>query len=96
VSLDLIKLVIVKLYFILVTFGAKWNQSLIFNFKFLISNFINIFRFGVLQAQIGLAMLLNNFKFETCSKTVNSIEFKRFMPHVLSPIGGINLKVSKI
>nr|AHJ10936.1 cytochrome P450 6FX1 [Chironomus kiiensis] len=53
-------------------------------------------RFGVVQAQIGLAMLLNNFKFETCSKTVNPIEFKKFSNIMLSPIGGINLKVSKI
>ncbi|XP_070492748.1 cytochrome P450 6a22-like [Chironomus tepperi] len=53
-------------------------------------------RFGIVQAQIGLAMLLMNFKFETCSKTVNPIEFKKFSTIMLSPIGGINLKVSKI
>lgn len=35
-------------------------------------------RFGIMQAKIGLAMLLNNFKFEPCSRSVFSDARKNF------------------
>lgn len=53
-------------------------------------------RFGVMQAKIGLAMLLNNFKFEPCLRTVNPIEFAKEIPLILTPKHGVYLKVTKL
>ncbi|CAO1392675.1 unnamed protein product [Diamesa serratosioi] len=52
-------------------------------------------RFGMMQAKIGLAMLLQNFKFETCSKSVIPIEFDSKV-FILTPKNGVWLKVTKI
>jgi cytochrome P450 family 6 len=52
-------------------------------------------RFGMMQARIGLAMLLNNYTFSTCSKTVVPLEFK-VESFVLSPKNGLWLNVEKI
>jgi cytochrome P450 family 6 len=49
-----------------------------------------------LQAKIGLAMILKNFKFETCEKTPDVLEYKKKMTIMLSAEGGIVLKVTKI
>jgi cytochrome P450 family 6 len=52
-------------------------------------------RFGMMQARIGLAMLLNNYKFSTCSKSVIPLEIK-VGSFVLNPKNGLWLKVEKI
>jgi cytochrome P450 family 6 len=52
-------------------------------------------RFGLMQARIGLAMLLNNFKFELSDKSSGTLEFAKETP-ILTPIGGIWLKAEKL
>ena len=52
-------------------------------------------RFGIMQAKIGLAMLLNNYKFEPCSRSVNPIEFANNV-FILTPKDGVYLKVTKV
>lgn len=52
-------------------------------------------RFGKMQARLGLAMLINSFKFSICEKTevpIN-IDKKNF---IYSSKGGIYLKVEKL
>lgn len=49
-----------------------------------------------MQAKIGLAMLLKNFRFETSSKTKTPLTFKKNLHILLSPENGIQLKVVKI
>jgi cytochrome P450 family 6 len=49
-----------------------------------------------MQAKIGLAMLLKNFKFEVCKKTENPIQFFKNATIMLMPLNGIHLKVTKI
>ncbi|XP_011638474.1 probable cytochrome P450 6a14 [Pogonomyrmex barbatus] len=52
-------------------------------------------RFAIYQSKIGLIKMLRNYKVETCEKTV-----KRYIndpkTFILSPIGGIHLKIVKI
>jgi cytochrome P450 family 6 len=52
-------------------------------------------RFGLMQARIGLAMLLNNFRFELSDKSSGTLQFAKNTP-ILSPIGGIWLKAEKL
>lgn len=52
-------------------------------------------RFGMMQARIGLAILLNRFKFTTCSKTVIPMKFA-VDTLILTPEGGLYLNVEKI
>ncbi|CRK87132.1 CLUMA_CG000941, isoform A [Clunio marinus] len=52
-------------------------------------------RFGIMQAKIGLAMLLTNFKFEPCPRSVNPIVFSNEL-FILTPKDGVYLKVTKI
>jgi cytochrome P450 family 6 len=52
-------------------------------------------RFGLMQSRIGLAMLLNNFKFQLSNKTSLPLDFVKNVP-LLQPIGDIWLKVEKI
>ncbi|KAG5667851.1 hypothetical protein PVAND_015820 [Polypedilum vanderplanki] len=53
-------------------------------------------RFGQIQAKVGLAMLLNNFKFELSDKTQNPLKFRKDTIVMLIAEGGIHLKVTKI
>jgi cytochrome P450 family 6 len=52
-------------------------------------------RFGLMQARIGLAVLLSNFRFELSDKTSHPLILSKSSP-VLAPIGGIWLKVEKL
>ena len=52
-------------------------------------------RFGMLQAKIGMALLLQNFKFDKCDKTVVPLKFLKHT-FILTPDGGVYLKVTKI
>lgn len=52
-------------------------------------------RFGIMQAKIGLALLLSNFKFEPCSKSVNPIRFAHDLP-ILTPKDGVYLRVTRV
>ena len=52
-------------------------------------------RFGMLQAKIGIALLLQNFIFDKCDKTVVPLKFEKHTA-VLTPFGGVYLKVKKI
>ncbi|XP_020287767.1 cytochrome P450 6j1-like [Pseudomyrmex gracilis] len=52
-------------------------------------------RFGIYQTKIGLVKLLRNYKFETCKET--QIPYRiNSKAVVLSPLGGIVLKITKI
>lgn len=52
-------------------------------------------RFGMMQARIGLIMLLRNFKFSLSSKM--SVPLKLSISHfILAPEGGLWLDVTKI
>ena len=54
-------------------------------------------RFGVLQAKIGMSLLLQNFKFEICEKTVVPMKYAANVFILLSPEGGeVFLKITKI
>jgi cytochrome P450 family 6 len=52
-------------------------------------------RFGMMQARIGLAVLLNNFKFSRCSKSVVPLVIltRNF---ILTPKDGLWLKVERV
>lgn len=52
-------------------------------------------RFGMMQARIGIILLLSNFKFLPCSKTQIPIVYGA-SPIVLGPKDGIHLKVEPI
>lgn len=52
-------------------------------------------RFGMMQARIGIILLLSNFKFSPCSKTPIPIVYGA-SPIVLGPKDGIHLKVESI
>lgn len=52
-------------------------------------------RFGMLQAKIGLASLLANFKFDKCSKTPIPMKFLKHT-FILTPSDGIYLNVQKL
>lgn len=53
-------------------------------------------RFGVLQAKIGMALMLTNFKFEVCEKTEIPIKYDKAIFLLLVPSGGVHLKITKI
>lgn len=54
-------------------------------------------RFGLMQAKIGLAKLLMNYKFSKCSKTYEKIVFNpKSFTTVISPLGGMFLNVQQI
>jgi cytochrome P450 family 6 len=52
-------------------------------------------RFGMMQARIGLAVLLSHYRFDLSSKTKQPLRMSKSSP-ILSPVGGIWLKVEKI
>ena len=52
-------------------------------------------RFGMIQAKIGLASLLANFKFDTCSKSIVPMQFLKHT-FILTPSEGVYLKVEKL
>jgi cytochrome P450 family 6 len=52
-------------------------------------------RFGMMQARIGLALLLKNFRFELSEKTSVPLKFSIKAP-LLNVEGGIWLKVEKL
>jgi cytochrome P450 family 6 len=52
-------------------------------------------RFGMMQARIGLAVLLKSFRFEISDKTNNPLKFSVKAP-ILSVDGGIWFKVTKV
>jgi cytochrome P450 family 6 len=52
-------------------------------------------RFGLMQARIGMAMLLNNFRFELSDKSSGTLQFSKNSP-VLTPAGGIWLKAEEL
>jgi cytochrome P450 family 6 len=52
-------------------------------------------RFGMMQARIGMAVLLNNFKFELGGSTKVPLDISKSSP-ILCPVDGIWLKVQKI
>ena len=53
-------------------------------------------RFGVLQAKIGVALLLQNFKIEACVKTESPIQFANNIFILLSSKDGIYLSIKRI
>lgn len=52
-------------------------------------------RFGMLQARVGLAMILKNFRILPCSKTEDPIIYSK-RAFVLTPINGMWLKLEKL
>lgn len=52
-------------------------------------------RFGMMQARVGLVMLLNNFEFSRCSKTSVPLTLKKDA-FILTNDGGIYFKISEI
>ncbi|TDG38385.1 hypothetical protein AWZ03_015193, partial [Drosophila navojoa] len=52
-------------------------------------------RFGEMQARIGLAMLIKNFKFSVCEKTTIPIKYDK-TTFVVASDGGIYLKVERV
>lgn len=55
----------------------------------------NLFRFGMMQARIGLVTLLNSFEFSLASDTPVPLSFGK-NSIFLSPEGGVRLKVKSI
>lgn len=53
------------------------------------------YRFGMVQTRIGLISLLSKFEFTKCNKTMEELKYS-LRNVVLSPEGGMWLKVSKI
>lgn len=53
-------------------------------------------RFGILQAKIGLALLLQSFKINKCEKTEDPIQFCKKTFILLAPEGGVHLNIQKI
>lgn len=52
-------------------------------------------RFGMMQAKVGLIILLNNFEFTLGSKTTVPLVFES-RPFILTPEGGVYLKLKQI
>lgn len=52
-------------------------------------------RFGMMQARIGLATLIANFKFKKSEKSVIPLEFSK-KSMILTPLGGLWLDVENI
>lgn len=52
-------------------------------------------RFGMVEARIGLATILKNFRLKSSDKTPEIIKF-RPSSLVLSPVGGMHLNLEKI
>lgn len=52
-------------------------------------------RFGLMQARVGIAMLLRQFKFSVCDKTMIPLVFATNNV-VLSPKGGLYLKIETV
>lgn len=52
-------------------------------------------RFGLMQAKIGLAKLLLNFKFSNSSKSVIPLRLST-KSQLLAPISGLYLKIEKV
>lgn len=52
-------------------------------------------RFGMMQAKLGVALLVRNFKFEPCSRSINPIIYDNGT-FVLTPKGGLYLKVTTL
>uniref|UniRef100_A0A1I8MXQ5 Uncharacterized protein n=1 Tax=Musca domestica TaxID=7370 RepID=A0A1I8MXQ5_MUSDO len=53
-------------------------------------------RFGMMQTMMGLALLLKNFKFSLCDRTVKQLTFDPFNVRVFNTKEGIYLRVEKI
>ncbi|KAG4076825.1 hypothetical protein HA402_004427 [Bradysia odoriphaga] len=53
------------------------------------------YRFGMVQTRIGLISLLSKFEFTSCSRTMEELKYS-LRNVILSPEGGMWLKVSKI
>lgn len=52
-------------------------------------------RFGMMQARMGMALLLSSFRFEPCAKSVTPIKFINYT-FILSPEDGVSLQVTRI
>lgn len=52
-------------------------------------------RFGMMQARIGLAILLNSFQFSSCSKSIVPLVLST-QSGILAPAGGLHLKVVQL
>lgn len=52
-------------------------------------------RFGVMQAKIGLVLLLSSFEFETCSRSVWPMKFDP-SKNILTSKGGLYLRIKKL
>jgi len=53
-------------------------------------------RFGQMQARTGLALLIKNFRFSTCSKTADPLIFDPNSTILLGIKGGIYLKLEAV
>ncbi|XP_016949739.1 probable cytochrome P450 6a18 [Drosophila biarmipes] len=53
-------------------------------------------RFGQMQARTGLALLIKNFRFSTCSQTADPLNFDPHSTILLGVKGGIHLKVEAV
>lgn len=52
-------------------------------------------RFGLMQARVGMAILLSNFEFSICDRTTVPLQFdKRSV--ILSPVGGLWLNIKNV
>lgn len=52
-------------------------------------------RFGMMQSKLGIALLVNNFKFDPSPQSVNPVKFDNRL-FILTPIGGIPLKITQL
>jgi cytochrome P450 family 6 len=52
-------------------------------------------RFGLMQARIGLAVLLRSFSFEVAEPTARPLVLSKTSP-VLAPVGGVWLKIEQL